>query len=266
MDPLIRALRISGDTALTLGLRRLSAPPASRPVAEGAVPAAPARDSLAGERIPPGNPAPPEQSASVPDDAWLDSEREKIEDELRAEYEARVESALAEARSRGREEGLAIAKTESERKIAQKHEEVARVVAAVGESLEKEIVGAEDLLVGIAFEAVCRILSEGIGDRETVRAMIQQVVRRVSQEETAIVRLHPQDCALLRNGTGGDFSGEEGRVKVELVPDDEVALGGCVVETSGGYLDARLETQLQRLRDTVLEVRRSARKVAQGEP
>jgi len=45
-------------------------------------------------------------------------------------------------------------------------------------------------------------------------------------------------------------------MKVELVADEEIGLGGCVVETSGGSLDARIETQVQHLRETLLKVRR----------
>jgi flagellar biosynthesis/type III secretory pathway protein FliH len=41
-----------------------------------------------------------------------------------------------------------------------------------------------------------------------------------------------------------------------LLSDDRVLLGGCLIETSGGTLDGRLETQMQQLRDTLLAARR----------
>jgi flagellar assembly protein FliH len=85
--------------------------------------------------------------------------------------------------------------------------------------------------------------------------MVQQVLSRATQEEGVVVRLHPGDCAALRNGGKGLFPGKNGRGKVELVADEEVSLGGCILETSGGSLDARIETQIERLRDSLLKVR-----------
>ena len=41
--------------------------------------------------------------------------------------------------------------------------------------------------------------------------------------------------------------------------DEKVALGGCIVETEGGLLDARIETQIERLRGALLKARAVAR-------
>ena len=130
-----------------------------------------------------------------------------------------------------------------------------QTLAAVAERAGQEIAGAEDAVMGIAFEAICKILARDAVDRKAVRAMVQQVLSRAAQEEGVVVRLHPADCAALRNGGKGLFAGKNGRVRVELVADEEVSLGGCIVETSGGSLDARIETQIERVRDTLLKVR-----------
>jgi flagellar biosynthesis/type III secretory pathway protein FliH len=39
------------------------------------------------------------------------------------------------------------------------------------------------------------------------------------------------------------------------VPDERVALGGCLIDSPGGTLDGRLETQLQRLREVLVATR-----------
>ena len=71
-----------------------------------------------------------------------------------------------------------------------------------------------------------------------------------------LVKVAPEDFELLNARRrelleGGNASG------VELVADEQVKLGGCVLEGASGNLDARLETQLQRLRDTLLRARES---------
>jgi flagellar assembly protein FliH len=244
MDKLIRTLEIS-DQAIVLGLRRRPPAPEARaehrPVAPAPRPEERAQRAIAEDKS---------------DAAALQAEREKIRSELSRDLEARAQSVFDEAKSRGHEEGLALGKEEARREAERRHDAVAQTLAAVAERAEQEIGGAEDAVVGIAFEAICKILARDAVDRKAVRAMVQRVLSRAAQEEGVVVRLHPGDCAALRNGGKGLFPGRNGRVKVELVADEEVSLGGCIVETSGGSLDARIETQVEHLRDTLLKVRR----------
>jgi flagellar assembly protein FliH len=239
MDPLIRAAQIS-ERAVVLGIRRPSAPePAPVVVPPPAQAAEAARP----------------QPAPGPDPAWLDAERKKIEQELRRELEARLESADAEARSRGREQGLEEGRTEALREAREQGAAAARALAALAERAEREIDGMHDLIVGLAFEAVCKVLGASAVERDAVASMVREAVSRVKQEEAIVVRMHPQDCALLR-GLSGDI-GDERHLKVELTSDEKIALGGCIVETEGGLLDARIETQMQRLRTALLQARPS---------
>jgi flagellar assembly protein FliH len=254
MDKLIRALEIS-DQSISLGLRMRSRPPAAVEGLRQPAPVLAAR--------PPEEPVLPDfhlRRQAEENAAHLEIERERIREELKRELDARIESVLQESRSQGLKEGLELAKAEAQREAERQHEAVTQTLATVAEVAERQIAGAEDAIVGIAFESVCKILGRDAVDRKVVRAMVQQVLARVGQEEGVRVHLHPRDCAVLRNGGKAPFPGRNGRMKVELVADEEVGLGGCVVEASGGSLDARLETQVQRLREALLKVRRGGTK------
>jgi flagellar assembly protein FliH len=92
--------------------------------------------------------------------------------------------------------------------------------------------------------------------REGVQAAVREVMRGVHERERLVVRVSPRDHALLavdgfkpRNGDGQ---------AVELLADERVELGGCLIETGGGTLDGRLETQLKRLRDTLVGAARAS--------
>jgi flagellar assembly protein FliH len=255
MDTLIRALQVS-EQSIPLGLRRRPVPPPGMDVpgrqVPGPRPVEPA--GLVDVRESRGN---GEEKA---DAGRIEIEREKIRAELARELDARAESVLQEARGRGLQEGLELGRAEALREAERQHEAVAQTLAIVADRVEREIAGAEDAIVGMAFESVCRILARDVVDRKAIRAMVRQVLARVGQEEGVAVRLHPQDCAALRNGGKALLPGRNGRMKVELVADEAVSLGGCVVETTGGSLDARIETQIQRLRETLLKVRHGGTK------
>jgi flagellar assembly protein FliH len=242
MDALIRGARVS-ERAVVLGVRRPPPPPDAEPASK-----APAAAPRAIEAVPAAAPA--------PDAAWLDAEKKRIEDELRRELEARLESAADEARSRGHEQGVEQGKAEALREAREHGAAATRAIAAIARCAEREIEGMHDLVVGVAFEAVCKLLGARALERDIVASAVREVMARVKQEEAIIVRLHPRDCASLRE-LAGDI-GDEGRFKVELVADEKITLGGCIVETEGGLLDARIETQMDRLRATLLKARREA--------
>ena len=71
-------------------------------------------------------------------------------------------------------------------------------------------------------------------------------------------------CEVLATGRAVEMAIGEGLLpkngdtaRLELVADERVELGGCLIETDGGTLDGRLETQLKRLRDTLLDAARA---------
>ncbi len=73
--------------------------------------------------------------------------------------------------------------------------------------------------------------------------------------ERLVVRVSPRDHELLAAEGLKPKNGDAHAV--ELLADERVELGGCLIETGGGTLDGRLETQLKRLRDTLLGAARA---------
>jgi len=134
--------------------------------------------------------------------ARLEIECEKIRTELNREFGRARRIRPAGVRSRGLKEGLELAKAEAQREAERQQEAVVQALAMIAERAEREITGAEDAIIAIAFESVCKILGRDAVDRKAVRAMVQQVLARAGREEGVRVHLHPRDCATLRNGAG----------------------------------------------------------------
>jgi flagellar assembly protein FliH len=149
----------------------------------------------------------------------------------------------------GYEAGAAQAKAE----LAKEAEKLARLLGSAEAALARQIEGLEDVTVEIAFAAVCKLLGEAARTEDGVRSLVREAMRGIQAKEGVVVRVAPADRDLLAASNG------EG--KVEVAADERVALGGCIIETSGGTLDARLEVQLQQLVDTL----RRARSAPQAE-
>jgi flagellar assembly protein FliH len=85
---------------------------------------------------------------------------------------------------------------------------------------------------------------------------VREAISGVRERERLVVRVSPRDHKLFAGENIAPKNGDAG--SIELVADERVELGGCLIETSSGTLDGRLETQLQRLCDTLASVARTA--------
>lgn len=205
----------------------------------------------------------PRQDEKEEDSAWLAMrEREKqlvgrekqlqererrIQEELEDEHRQVRDAAYAEGLKHAEEEG---AKLYRERLGA-----LQNLIESLKEEFAGEVAGLEDVVVGIVFEAVCKIVGNSLHDRAGVLAVVREVANRVKDQEKLVLHVSPRDYDLLYQDGDTLLGGGQG-IKHELVPDDRVAMGGCLIETSGGTIDGRLEIQLQQLRETLISARK----------
>lgn len=168
-------------------------------------------------------------------------------EELRNTGKEELDSVYAEARRQGHQAGLAQGEREGRAALRQEVENVGAIVRMLEQARRQVLEDAEDELVELVFAVVCRILGEqGV----THAAIGQQVRTRIEagrDRATVTVRLHPDDASLLKSDAAFEH--------LRIVADGAVALGGCIVDSSTGSLDARFETQLARLADVLRETR-----------
>ena len=196
-------------------------------------------------------PAPAPAQAPAPSPAELarqEAARQQVQAEL-AELQADAERRGYHA---GREQGDAAARRELQFQI----ERFEGLAAQLTMAKAAVLADAEDDVVELAFAALCRILGEQGATREGVLAMVAQCAIGARERDQVGVRLHPDDFALL---------GAAGVHQARFSPDPGIVLGGCIVDSATGELDARLETQLERLADTLSAVR-AQRRNPEGAP
>lgn len=249
MATVIRAAKISGEQVVLpapgYGLAAGAVSQAPRPPESGAAPA-------------PSHAALPEQGSLDPATALLAgleqreqrlAERERL---FQEEQEAQRSRVAEEARREGYARGEADAAAAQRERLAA----LERVLASLQQEFAGQIEGLEDVMVAIAFEAVCKIVGDAMHGVDGVRAVVRAVMAKVRDGEQLVLHLSPQDYKLLREERERLFgAGEDGRHA--LAPDHRVVLGGCLIETSGGTIDGRLETQMQKLRDTLAGARKA---------
>lgn len=140
-------------------------------------------------------------------------------------------------------------------------------VQALASALHDEVAGrldaAEEDMLALCHEVVARILGDAVVRPEVLRTLLQHATRELRGRPLVAVHLHPDDLDLLTQGSGDmralQPDGARDAPKVEWVASPGIALGGMVLHSPEGGLDARLETQLDALRQTVLHTRAARR-------
>ncbi len=210
---------------------------------------------LVGQREEREDPGKPQGSPSLEELAEL---KAMVLEEARKEAQRIVAEAEKEAeaiRRKAYEEGWREGEKKAQEVVKRAWEEKVKVF----ERILKECARAREHNWKVLQEPLCELvfaLAEKVIQREAERApfvgeTIAQALLRLSQRERVLVRVHPEECALVREFKEDLFRRIDGLEFLEVKEDPRVARGGCIVETQFGNVDARIETQIAILREEI---------------
>lgn len=166
-----------------------------------------------------------------------------------------LERIREEARSVGYAAGAAQARGEQDAETQKLRAEFAALLGALHDEIVKSATHAEVTLVEIAYTAACRIIGAAAISREAVAGTVSTAVQAMTHQQEIVVHVSEHDYRLL---VGDAAARHSEATPYRIVADGRVKLGGCIVEGAAGSLDARLEVQLQRLKDTLVSAHAQA--------
>lgn len=179
-------------------------------------------------------------------------------DEHQSRFREELDALRAQTREvayrEGHAEGLAAGREAGDTEFFGKIDEINAVLISARDAVERRFDGLVDTAVEIVFESVLKILGTQFADKAGTEAVVREVVRQSKERSKLVVRVSPSDFEMLSEGRV-ELAGGLNIGQVDFVADDLIELGGCVLETPSGSLDGRLEIQLQRFRETLLNAR-----------
>jgi flagellar assembly protein FliH len=161
----------------------------------------------------------------------------------------------------GYRDGLAAGTEEGRAMLAVQAEALREAARAVCEAAARALEAQEDALVEVAFAAACRLVGDVALTREGARGAVRQALRELQARERLVLRVPPLAYRQLTEDPGFAAALRDGQ-GTEIVADERLGEAGCVIESAGGTLDARLEVQLQQLAAAL----RAARTTQAGTP
>lgn len=183
--------------------------------------------------------------------------QESLEEKKRAQQKRELEEIYKKAQQEGYQAGLESAKQECQKELNEALEQIKNLLHSLknlSESLYQEM---EDNAAEVVFEAVSKIIGLAATDKQIAYNITREAIEQVKGRDRLIVRVSTKDYEVVKNALGYSGAGELLSKNLSVVADNLVQLGGCLIETEAGSLDARLEIQLQRLKETLLGVRKS---------
>jgi flagellar assembly protein FliH len=224
-----------------------------------------------------------QQSAIVMDLADLEREAAAIVARARAEAarvlaegQAQVQKEVARihetARQAGYQEGLAAGLQEGRQKgqaeaLAATDAQLKDLTARWSQTLEllhqhmpAHIADARTDLIRLALHIAARIThQEARRNRHVAPAIVEEALRMVAGGTGApgtgrrvTLHVHPQEVDALQKYVPELLSKIRSIEDVQIRPDESLSPGGCILRCGAGEIDARIETQLDRISDELL--------------
>jgi flagellar assembly protein FliH len=177
--------------------------------------------------------------------------REGREQGLRSGHaEGLQQGRAAAAEEVGKEKEAAIAKALAP--LRAEHDMLRQLADSIRGAKDDAIAAAHDDMLALCFETICRIVGRTALQPEMVEAQLAELLRLHHGSHSAVLHVHPQDAELLSSRV------HDASHDLRWTADPQVKLGGCIVRSKAGGLDARLETMLASCKATLLESRARA--------
>ena len=104
---------------------------------------------------------------------------------------------------------------------------------------EKEIV---ELVLAVAGRIVGHEVQT---NREAIVAVVREALQKVENQDTVVIKMNPADIDFLDRLRLPLSSLSRNPDGLRIEADDSVGIGGCLIETDGGDIDARIESRLR---------------------
>ncbi|MEZ5308541.1 MAG: FliH/SctL family protein [Pyrinomonadaceae bacterium] len=188
-------------------------------------------------------------------------EPEPTPEEILSQSRDEAEKVVNEAMERAgtiEQEAMEKAMADFERKVAEevshqteqlrgKFAETIELISALEDEITKRV---EHDLVGLALAISRKIIDREIeNDREIVVNMLNKALEKLRERSLAEVHLNPEDLKYIESNRDRiAFRGT-----LELKPDPSISIGGCLIHTENGDIDARIESQFEELSNGLLD-------------
>lgn len=152
--------------------------------------------------------------------------------------------------------GLQDGKSLAERGLLNVFKSLRTAAEEMLQAREKLLRDSEDDLLQLSMAVARKIINREVAqDRQMVLRLVGLAIENLSEKDELVIRVHPDDHALLTSGMKDQVSRDLAAVSFSFKPDPGIEIGSCQIETQRGTVDAGFEAQLDEVYRRLLDER-----------
>lgn len=165
------------------------------------------------------------------------------------QIEKKIKIAAKEAYDRGFSKGVTEATDREKRKLALPVESVAKLIRELKLMKQEFLKSSEKEIIDLVFLIAGSVIHKEVStEREVVLSVLSDAMKNMKDKDGVGIRLNPEDHRYIMEAKP-DFLNSFGDILIEK--DEEIGQGGAVIETHSGIVDARLDQQLNKIRESL---------------
>jgi len=155
-----------------------------------------------------------------------------------------LEAGLAEGRKQGHDEALAAAAAQLKDLAAR----WSQTLEVLHQHMPEHVADARTDLVKLALAIARRVThQEALRNRQVTAAVVEETLRTAGAARRVALHVNPLEVDALAEYLPDLLGKLRSIEEVELTADEGIAPGGCELRCGAGQIDARIETQLDRI-------------------
>ena len=181
------------------------------------------------------------------------AEAEKIVEDTKQEAKELLDKVQKEGYDAGYKDGKEKIEDELAEIVKQTNEKAQKTLRDAKEQTANYFIEAEDDIVKIVIMAIEKILPQHFLDApQVILPVVREAINHVRDQKEITIHVEPYSYDLILMARP-EFKSmlTDGTATIEVVSDEALKPGDCVIETPNGGVDARLSTQLDMLKRAV---------------
>ena len=184
----------------------------------------------------------------------LQEENQILRDQLSAiqeKYEnlvAEVDASRELAEKQGYQEGIEQAEEKLEAMALEKLSAGEAVIDELKTKVVSEIYDQEDICLEIVFSAICRLIGDSAGSKQQIKGILKLAMDKIADPQNLNIYVSPHDYEQLSDD---EF------VAHNIIRSDDIVCGGCLIKTGKGSVEAKLDSQLSKLKTLLLNIHKT---------
>jgi flagellar biosynthesis/type III secretory pathway protein FliH len=139
------------------------------------------------------------------------------------------------------------------------HKEWIKSIDSVAKEIKTQYIKETELfqnaVVPVAIMIAEHILAREISkDNSIIIDQTKKAINSLYDDRIIRISVHPDDVAILSNVKSELLADKSKIAGVEITPDSSIKRGGCILHTDAGVIDARIKSQLEKIRDSLTDM------------